>query len=460
MTKERLEKIYNIGTNQGLFVSNAYEVGTNVKVDFVCPHHPEYIQTVNLVTFAKGTKCKYCKMEQEYNHIYNQLKTKGYALLSEKYSYDKSNLKYTCEKHPDIIQKMSWYNFKKGNGCRLCGIEKCSHSRKFDYQYIKEQFSSNGYELLSDTYVNATTKLKYRCPNHSNKELYITYADFKRGARCPYCIGTGTSFPEQFIYYSIKQSFNKAENRTKYFGYEFDIAVPELKLLIEYDGELYHHETIDKTKEKIVKKNNWNFLLIQESKDKTLKQFPVITNNIIKMYFANGRKTSYLNMVLDLIMEYINDNFNQEISFSKLNDMDSYVTILNNCKKIKEEKSLYTTHPELCNEWDYKTNTPLTPKDVSYASHLMVSWKCHKCNHVWTASIQNRTILNRGCPNCNGGVKTKVDQFDLNGKYIKTFESMSEAANSIGVTNKAISNVCRKKSKTSGGYIWRKHIDQ
>ena len=46
MTKERLEKIYNIVTNQGLFVSNAYEVGTNVKVDFVCPHHPEYIQTV------------------------------------------------------------------------------------------------------------------------------------------------------------------------------------------------------------------------------------------------------------------------------------------------------------------------------------------------------------------------------------------------------------------------------
>ena len=108
MTKERLEKIYNIGTNQGLFVSNAYEVGTNVKVDFVCPHHPKYVQTVNLVTFAKGTKCKYCKMEQEYNHIYNQLKTKGYTLLSEKYSYDKTKtyvdfFKDQVKKTPDEV---------------------------------------------------------------------------------------------------------------------------------------------------------------------------------------------------------------------------------------------------------------------------------------------------------------------------------------------------------------------
>jgi len=55
--------------------------------------------------------------------------------------------------------------------------------------------------------------------------------------------------------------------------------------------------------------------------------------------------------------------------------------------------------PDLCKEWDYEKNYPLTPDDVTYASHEKVWWKC-KNGHRWKAVIGNRAILNEGCSVC------------------------------------------------------------
>lgn len=47
-----------------------------------------------------------------------------------------------------------------------------------------------------------------------------------------------------------------------------------------------------------------------------------------------------------------------------------------------------------------------------------------------------------------------VLQFDLNGKYIKTFESITDAQLEVG-KRIGISEVCSGKRKTAGGYIWK-----
>jgi hypothetical protein len=59
--------------------------------------------------------------------------------------------------------------------------------KKLTIEYVREQFEKEGYELLSKKYINAHTKLRYRCPN--GHEHNITWASWAQGARCPYCYG-------------------------------------------------------------------------------------------------------------------------------------------------------------------------------------------------------------------------------------------------------------------------------
>jgi len=67
---------------------------------------------------------------------------------------------------------------------------------------------------------------------------------------------------------------------------------------------------------------------------------------------------------------------------------------------MRPESKLFETNFELCKEWDYTKNSPLTPKDISYGSSKKVWWKCKK-GHEWEASINSRTNLLNGCPYCS-----------------------------------------------------------
>lgn len=50
---------------------------------------------------------------------------------------------------------------------------------------------------------------------------------------------------------------------------------------------------------------------------------------------------------------------------------------------------------------------------------------------------------------------SKVLQLDMNGNYIKTFNSMTDASLETGAMNANISNVCRGLRKSAGGYKWK-----
>jgi len=61
--------------------------------------------------------------------------------------------------------------------------------KRLTYEFVKEQFEKEGYELLSGEYVDSKTKLKYRCPK--GHEHSIKWANWQQGQRCPYCAGNG-----------------------------------------------------------------------------------------------------------------------------------------------------------------------------------------------------------------------------------------------------------------------------
>lgn len=53
----------------------------------------------------------------------------------------------------------------------------------------------------------------------------------------------------------------------------------------------------------------------------------------------------------------------------------------------------------------------------------------------------------------------KICQYDMNGQYIKTFDSLTIAATEMGVDRNAISSCCRNKRPSCKGFLWRYNND-
>lgn len=60
-----------------------------------------------------------------------------------------------------------------------------------------------------------------------------------------------------------------------------------------------------------------------------------------------------------------------------------------------------TTNPELMLDWNFSRNKDIDPKKITAHSGVYVDWKCHFCGHEWRTSVNNRSTLKRGCPNCS-----------------------------------------------------------
>lgn len=50
---------------------------------------------------------------------------------------------------------------------------------------------------------------------------------------------------------------------------------------------------------------------------------------------------------------------------------------------------------------------------------------------------------------------TSVDQYTKDGDFIQTWDSTKNAGDVLGISSFGITNACRGKSKTSGGFIWK-----
>lgn len=71
--------------------------------------------------------------------------------------------------------------------------------------------------------------------------------------------------------------------------------------------------------------------------------------------------------------------------------------------------------------------------------------------------FENLQIMTWGENNSKGRKENykKVNQYDLSGNYIKTFNSIVEASKEVNVYKSNISACCKGKYKTSAGYKWK-----
>lgn len=74
------------------------------------------------------------------------------------------------------------------------------------------------------------------------------------------------------------------------------------------------------------------------------------------------------------------------------------------------------------------------------------------CNRSYNVNYGTR-VLRAAIKNTNGKKSKKVYQYDLRGNFINEFPSVSEVERVYKLRN--VSEVCRGKRKSAGGFIWR-----
>ena len=214
-------------------------------------------------------------------------------------------------------------------------------------------------------------------------------------SRCSKCISFGTSYPEQFIYWSLKQLYQDAENRSKQFGFELDIYIPSINFAVEYGSEYWHKykEEYDNYKKKKCKELGIKILSIVEK-----------VNLAENKYGMDCIEYKYGTDIKDVTEHIINKLGHRIVDIdTKYSEKQAYKY---SGKTIIDEHRLDAVYPELYKEFNVKLNRDigLSVENISTHSHKKAYWTCTKCRYgkdgEWNTKVIYRTSNKTGCPNC------------------------------------------------------------
>ena len=124
-------------------------------------------------------------------------------------------------------------------------------------------------------------------------------------------------------------------------------------------------------------------------------------------------------------------------------------------------KSTHTNHSTICNvcrkqrgragkyQWRYRKDVK-DKSDIGKYIRETREYIKKKQYFPMTKEEQNKLVSEK--------LSIKIDQYDLNGNYINTYNSASELKNLFGYDNSHIGKVCKGREKSAYGYIWKYHV--
>lgn len=258
----------------------------------------------------------------------------------------------------------------------------------------------NGELTASDVMPGSNQKVWWQCHRGHQWEASIFSRSAGRG--CPTCNKErSTSFPEQAIYYYIRQIFPASINRHNIEKrLEVDIYLPEQKLGIEYDGSYYHQserkQAIDARKTERLKE--LGIKLVRVAEEGTF--VPQGTEHLVIYQRANtdAQLDRLIADVIDTVCQITgaNSSITIDINRDKTAIWEQYVTQ-------EKENSIANKMPHLLDEWNIAKNGVLRPEYISFKSNKRLWWNCKHCGYEWQATAFNR-VRGTSCPACKGNI--------------------------------------------------------
>lgn len=220
----------------------------------------------------------------------------------------------------------------------------------------------------------------------------------RNGNGCPICSKRKqSSFPEQAIFFYVKQVFPDAINsyRDLFINrMELDVFIPSLSIGIEYDGQAFHNnvksQENDQTKYDICKNNGIKLIRIREID-------AISDTNICDKMIRVPHRYSFsdLDKAIKSLLCFLDNSI--QICVDTKEDEPS---IKAHYYYALKEQSVSAVRPDLVAEWHPTKNGILAPDMFSKASGDKVWWRC-KQGHEWEAEIKSRFNGNN-CPYCSG----------------------------------------------------------
>jgi len=263
-------------------------------------------------------------------------------------------------------------------------------------EWMDEKNSGELGMTMDNVNCGSNNKAYWKCRKCGYESMKIISSLTKQRSGCRKCSVTGTSYPEQFVYFSIKQIINDTMSREKMFGgYEYDIVIQSQKVCIEYNGCYYHKWSADRDKLKsdLCKENGYKLITIDD--DSAYKNSEVVyEGDNIKFFYASKNGEEQIKEIIKYIVGILGSDYN-EIDFQKV----KYNTENMMYRPLKD--NVLQQYPEIEKEFDSKLNNGLDLKYFTYGSYKRIKWKCCKCGYIRNLEIYTRVRTKGSCPKCH-----------------------------------------------------------
>ena len=338
---------------------------------------------------------------------------------------------------------ISEYSLKRGQRCNVCSGKSVALGINSIWDNARWMVDLGISEEDAKTHTPCSNEVVYaKCPVCKRIKKVIlnnVYKSHSIGCSC----GDGVSYPEKLTENLLIQLNLEYERQYKIGKFRYDFYLSKYNTIIEVHGE--QHGQFIKNGELTLVKRTKGFSKRDEIKNDSDKCWVAYKNGVIKHYISIDCSTSELGYVR---LNMLNSELNTLLDLNKVNWIKCGEYASSNLLK------------EVCN---YKKDNPETStRDLVKKfglSDTTITRYLNKGNELGWCVYDGNKEQNRGRKLGGKSSGKPVQQYSLKGTLINVYSSMEEAEKQTGVSFKSISNCCRGKQKTAGGYCW-KYVDK
>lgn len=416
--------------NEGLFYPDKVSVGSeSYKIHWKCMTCGHRWEAPAYRRYHRKSSCPKCAKKKSRLKIGENDLASQYPDLLKEWDYEKNAGMYIPEEVA-VGNARSMINWKcsvcgfgwattaysrthQKSGCPMCVSKKMSEQnrvRQYDadknlvaiYPDIAKEWHpiKNLPRVLDEIMPGCNDKVWWLCSTCGTEyNMAVCNRTGNKHGGCPTCNKhMHTSFPEQAIFFYIKQIFHNAQSGfTDFFEkqMELDIFIPELMTGIEYDGCFWHtNAVIERNKKKYSVCQKKKITLVRVKED--YKRHEICKDDCDVVIIRDDNTDDGLKKTIISLFNALGKTFAPDIDIARdRNEIKSnYITSF-------REKSLLERFPNIASEWHPVKNGNLMPDMVMPASAEKVWWLCPKCGQSYQASPAKRTRKEASaCPVC------------------------------------------------------------